>query len=217
VLSFRIEKKLRAGRRSFELEVGLDLAEGRFLGLRGPSGSGKTTLLRCLAGLERPDAGRIETGAETWYDSKAGICVQPRRRAVGFVPQDYALFPNMTVLGNLLYADRDIAWARELLSLVKLEAHAGHFPRELSGGQRQRTALARALARRPSLLLLDEPLSALDEELREELGSELRRIQRASGVTAIMVSHTRTETSLLCDEVIALDGGRIALSSSPVS
>jgi molybdate transport system ATP-binding protein len=216
VLSFRLEKRLRAGRRSFELEVGRDIADGCFLGVRGPSGSGKTTLLRCLAGLERPDSGRVAAGAETWYDSASGVFAPPRRRAVGFVPQDYALFPNMTVLGNVLYADRDIAWARELLSLVRLEAQAGHFPRELSGGQKQRTALARALARRPSLLLLDEPLSALDEELREELGSELRRIQRASGVTAIMVSHSRAETSRLCDEVIELDRGRIIDSRTSV-
>jgi ABC-type sulfate/molybdate transport systems ATPase subunit len=115
----------------------------------------------------------------------------------------------MTVLGNILYVDRDPAWARELLGLVRLEAQAGLFPRELSGGQKQRTALARALARRPSLLLLDEPLSALDEELREELGGELRRIQRATGVTAIMVSHSRAETSRLCDEVVEIRDGRL--------
>jgi molybdate transport system ATP-binding protein len=209
VLSFYVEKRLRAGRHSFELEVEYDLPDGAFLGVRGPSGSGKTTLLRCLAGLERPDSGRVAVGDRIWYDSGERAFVPPRRRSVGFVPQDYALFPNMTVLGNILYADPDRDRARELLSLVKLDEQAGLFPRELSGGQKQRTALARALARRPELLLLDEPLSALDEELRGELGDEIRRLQRATGVTAVMVSHSRAETARLCDEVIELSRGRI--------
>jgi len=210
VIGFRIAKRLRAGRHSFDLELERELADGAFLGVLGPSGSGKTTLLRCLAGHERPDSGRIGVGQELWYDSSSGACVPPRLRSVGFVPQDYALFPNMTVLGNILYADPDRENARELLSLVRLEKQAGLFPRELSGGQKQRTALARALARRPAILLLDEPLSALDEELREELGDELGRIQRASGVTAIMVSHSRHEISRLCDESIELRDGRLA-------
>ncbi len=215
MLSFRLRKRLRAGRHSFELELERGLADGAFLGVRGPSGSGKTTLLRCLAGLERPDSGRIAVGGEIWFDSETGDRLPPRRRSVGFVSQDYALFPNMTVLGNILYADPDRERARSLLSLVKLERQAGLFPRELSGGQKQRTALARALARRPALLLLDEPLSALDEELREELGDELRRIQRAAGVTAIMVSHSRREISRLCDEAIELRDGRLAGALHP--
>jgi len=214
MLGFSFAKLLRAGRQSFALEVEYSLPEGAFLGVRGPSGSGKTTLVRCMAGLERPDAGYLRVGPETWYDSKRRIDVPPQLRNVGLVPQDYALFPNMTVLGNILYANSDREHALELLALTRLEGQARLFPRELSGGQRQRTSLARALARRPSILLLDEPLSALDEELREELGDELRRIQRATGVTAVMVSHSGSETSRLCDEVIELRRGRLDGSRS---
>lgn len=207
MLSFYLVKQLRAGKRRFRLELEYDLPEGGFLGVRGPSGSGKTTLIRCLAGLDRPDAGRLQIARDTWYDSAAKVFMRPQRRRVGYVAQDYALFPNMTVLGNILYANPDRDKAERLLELTHLDAQAHQFPRELSGGQRQRTALARALARGPELLLLDEPLSALDEELREELGDEILRIQRATGITAVMVSHSKAEVSRLCSEVLELRGG----------
>jgi len=209
MLSFYLVKRLRAGKRSFDLEVEYDLPRGAFLGVRGPSGSGKTTLIRCIAGLERPDGGRIQVEGDRWYDSSLSVSLPVQRRKVGLVFQDYALFPNMTVLGNVLYACPDESRAAELLELVKLEDRASYFPRELSGGQKQRAALARALARRPELLLLDEPLSALDEELREELGDEIRRIQRASGITAIIVSHSKREISRLCDEVLEIRSGKL--------
>jgi molybdate transport system ATP-binding protein len=212
MLSFYIVKQLRAGRRRFTLELEYDLAEGSFLGVRGPSGSGKTTLIRCLAGLERPERGHISIGSETWFDSQSKVFVRPQKRRVGFVAQDYALFPNMTVLGNILYANPDRNRAAQLLELTRLEAEASQFPSELSGGQRQRTALARALAREPELLLLDEPLSALDEELREELGNEILRIQQATGITAVMVSHSKSETARLCSEVLELASGRLDAS-----
>lgn len=184
------------------MELEYDLPEGGFLGVRGPSGSGKTTLIRCLAGLERPEFGHLRVGEDTWYDSSTDIFIRPQKRRVGYVAQDYALFPNMTVLGNILYASPDRETAARLLELTRLDAQAHQFPRELSGGQRQRTALARALARGPKLLLLDEPLSALDEELREELGDEILRIQRTTGITAVMVSHSKAEVSRLCSEVL---------------
>ena len=123
--------------------------------------------------------------------------------------QDYALFPHLTVLGNLLFAQDNPQKARQLLELVHLSDQAHHFPRELSGGQKQRTALARALVREPDLLLLDEPLSAIDEELREELGEEIRRIQAETGVTTIIVSHSRREIDLLADEVLVLRAGSL--------
>jgi molybdate transport system ATP-binding protein len=209
LLSFYLVKQMRAGKRRFRLELEYDLPEGGFLGVRGPSGSGKTTLIRCLAGLDRPESGYLRIGEEIWYDSATKVFAKPQKRRVGYVAQDYALFPNMTVLGNILYADPDRDRAERLLELTRLEAQAHQFPRELSGGQRQRTALARALARGPELLLLDEPLSALDEELRDELGDEILRIQRATGITAVMVSHSKAEVSRLCSELLELRAGQL--------
>ncbi len=209
MLHFYVRKRLRAGDTTFDLEVEYALTAGSFLGIRGPSGSGKTTLLRCLAGLDRPDEGMIALDGTAWFDSRRQVFVPPQKRSAGLVFQDYALFPHMTVLGNILYASPDRDRARQLLELTRLTREAQQFPRELSGGQKQRAALARALARRPELLLLDEPLSALDEELRDSLAAELSRIQRETGVTAILVSHSRTEIERLCTEVLELDNGRM--------
>jgi len=216
VLYFSFSKRLQAGDRTFDLDVEWALTKGSFLGIRGPSGSGKTTLLRCLAGLERPDTGRIEFDGTAWFDSRARVLVPPQRRAVGLVFQDYALFPHMTVMGNILYGAPDRRRAVELLELTRLTPEARQFPRELSGGQKQRVALARALARGPEVLLLDEPLSALDEELRGSLVSELARIQRETGVTTILVTHSRTEIDRLCSEVLELSDGRMDTRSLPL-
>jgi molybdate transport system ATP-binding protein len=209
MLRFYVRTRLSAGERSFDLEAEYALTAGSFLGVRGPSGSGKTTLLRCLAGLERPEEGRIEMDGEVWFDDRKRIFRPPQKRSVGMVFQDYALFPNMTVLGNVLYAAADRDRAVRLLELTRLTREARQFPRELSGGQKQRAALARALARRPKLLLLDEPLSALDEELRDSLALELGRVQRETGVAAILVSHSRAEIQKLCTEVLELSDGRM--------
>ena len=202
--SFSIRKRLVACDRIFELDVAASFAEGGFLGVRGPSGSGKTTLLRSIAGLCKPDEGFVRVGEETWYDSRKRVFAPPRRRSVGFVFQDYALFPHLTVFGNVQYATGDRRRTEELLEMTRMSDWARHFPRELSGGQKQRTALARALGRKPRLLLLDEPLSALDEELRSSLGEELSRIRRESGVTAILVSHSRSEIERLCTDILEL-------------
>ena len=209
MLQFVLKKKLRAGDHVFHLDAAYRLEEGGFLGIRGPSGSGKTTLLRCLAGLYIPDEGFIQIRNETWYSAREGVSLPPQRRSVGFVFQDYALFPHMTVERNVSYATGDRKRTMELLDLTRMTDCARHFPRELSGGQKQRTALARALGRNPRLLLLDEPLSALDEDLRHSMGEELRRIQRETGVTSIIVSHSRQEISRLCTEVLELAEGRI--------
>lgn len=202
MLRLEISKRLVAGDRVFELETAFELPLGGFLGVSGPSGSGKTTLLRCIAGLCRPERGRIEIGNELWFDSATGLDVPVRRRSVGFVFQDYALFPHLSVHGNIQFATGDRRRTAELLALTRLEDCAHNFPRELSGGQKQRTAIARALGRKPRLLLLDEPLSALDEELRLSLGSELGRILADSAVTAILVSHSREEIERLCSRVL---------------
>ncbi|MBI4568559.1 MAG: ATP-binding cassette domain-containing protein [Planctomycetes bacterium] len=183
--------------------------------LFGPSGAGKTTLLRCLAGLDRPDAGRIEFRGAVWFDAAAGTHVAARKRGVGFVPQDGALFPHLSVAKNVAYglfarpaAAREER-LREMLALARLEALADRWPATLSGGERQRVALARALAPAPRLLLLDEPLSSLDAAARSDLRRELRRVLLASRTPAVVVTHDRVEAAALGDDLILLDRGRV--------
>ena len=209
MMHFYVSKGFHAGPQTFRLDVEYALNTGAMLGIVGPSGSGKTTLLRCLAGLERPDQGFIRHDGEFWFQGDDKVFVPARKRPVGLVFQDYALFPHLTVLGNLLYARSDKAKAWEFLDLVRLTDHAHHFPRELSGGQKQRTALARALVREPELLLMDEPLSALDEELRDSLGEEIVRVQKETGVTAILVSHSRRELERMSTETLELLQGQL--------
>jgi molybdate transport system ATP-binding protein len=189
--------------------------------LFGPSGSGKTTVLRCLAGLERPDRGQIRFGPETWFDAGAGIHLPPQRRGIGYLSQDYALFPHLTVAGNIGYGlgGLDATERRrridEMVRLFGLTGLERRYPRQVSGGQQQRVALARALARRPRLLLLDEPLSALDVPTREQLRRELRRLLAGLRVPALIVTHDRTEALALGDFVAILDEGRVR-QSGPV-
>jgi molybdate transport system ATP-binding protein len=182
--------------------------------LFGPSGSGKTTVLRALAGLDRPDAGAITFGEERWFDAAAGLHLPPQRRGVGLVFQGDALFPHLSVAGNVGFglhrlgrADR-AARVAELAERLGLSRLLGRHPAELSGGERQRVALARALAPRPRLLLLDEPLSALDAPTREALRGELRHALEGSGVPAVVVTHDRMEALALGDRLVVLvDGG----------
>jgi len=195
----------------------LRLPVGRSHGLVlfGPSGSGKTTVLRCLAGLERPTSGRILFAGETWFDADAGIHASPQVRKIGYLCQDYALFPHLTVQENIAYGlrggdrgERD-AVMRELICLLQLDGLEARRPAQLSGGQQQRVALARALARRPRLLLLDEPLSALDAPTREHVRGALRRLLRSQGIPAICVTHDRDEALALADEVAVMERGRV--------
>jgi molybdate transport system ATP-binding protein len=194
---------------AFSLDVEFCLMNGTFTGVLGPSGSGKSTLLRCLAGLETPDDGFIKTDAGWWYNRSQNIVVRPQRRRVGVVFQDYALFPHLGALDNVKFGQKDEGKAKHWLELVGLKDHGRYLPRELSGGQKQRVALARALASEPELLLLDEPLSAVDQDLRDELGDLIRRVQKTTGTTALMVSHSRAEVGRLCDEVLELRAGRL--------
>ncbi|WP_397546751.1 molybdenum ABC transporter ATP-binding protein [Rhodothermus marinus] len=188
--------------------------------LFGPSGSGKTTLLRCLAGLERPDDGRIRLGDTVWFDAATGRHVPPQRRRIGFLFQDYALFPHRTVAGNIAFGLAHLSHAErrrrvaELLTLFELEGLADRYPHELSGGQQQRVALARALAPRPRLLLLDEPLSALDSPTRDVLRRKLRRWLQALNIPAVIVTHDWLEASTLGEQVLVLDGGRVLQQGS---
>jgi molybdate transport system ATP-binding protein len=200
----RIEGKLDIPVSSFSVTV-----------LFGPSGSGKTTVLRCLAGLERPDRGTIRYGPEVWFDAGRQVALPPWRRDLGYLSQDYALFPHLTVEQNIAYGLGQSAASergqrvRELLVLLGLEGLERRLPHQLSGGQQQRLALARAVARRPRLLLLDEPLSALDTPTREHLRRELRRWLSPLGVPVVIVTHDRTETLALGDSVVVMDQGRV--------
>jgi molybdate transport system ATP-binding protein len=219
VIHIDARKRLLTADGPLDLAIQADIAEGEFVTLFGKSGAGKTTLLRMLAGLTDPDAGTLVVGDETWFDSARGIRLAPQQRRIGFVFQDYALFPNMSVRGNLEFAlenKRDRAHIDELLALMELDALAQRRPAELSGGQRQRVALARALARRPRILLLDEPLSALDTDTRLRLQDELLKIHRAFKLTTLLVSHDLGEVFKLSDRVLTIERGRLVRQGKPL-
>lgn len=187
--------------------------------LFGPSGSGKTTLLRMLAGLDRPDRGRIDFANATWFDSVTGVHVPPQKRRVGYVTQESALFPHLSVFDNAGFGvpvpDRPTR-VPKMLILMGVNDLASRFPHELSGGQKQRVALARAVAARPDVLLLDEPLSALDAVSRESLRRDLGRFLRAVSLPTVLVTHDRAEALALGDEVVLIENGRV-LQQGPIA
>jgi molybdate transport system ATP-binding protein len=197
------------------------LGGSRVVVLFGPSGCGKTTVLRCLAGLEKPDEGSIQSGSETWFDAARGVLLSPQQRGVGCVFQDFALFPHLSVAGNIGYGLRHLpgteraARIGEEVKRFELHGLETRRPRELSGGQQQRVALARALVCRPRLLLLDEPLSALDAGLRATLRAELRHQLAACGIPVFLVTHDRTEALVLGDEIVVMSEGAVQ-QSGPV-
>lgn len=199
--------------RAFALVIDLTVAAGETLALAGPSGAGKTTVLRCVAGLRRPDAGRIALGDAVWFDAATRTDLPPDRRCVGLVPQDHALFPHMTVRENVGFGGtRQVA---DLLGRLRIEHLAGERPARLSGGERQRVALARALARDPQVLLLDEPLAALDPHLRAHVRGELRQALRDAGLPALLVTHDFTDAHALADRVAILQEGRVLQTGTP--
>ncbi len=218
MINAQIRKSLHGAHGDFVLDVSLQVGEGEFLALYGPSGVGKTTLLRCLAGLEMPEWGSLVVAGETWLDTAGAVRLAPQQRRVGYMFQDYALFPNMTVRENLEFARRkgvDKKRVDTLLDLMELGQLQSRKPAMLSGGQKQRVALARALTSDPRVLLLDEPLSALDPEIRGRLQDEILRLQRHFGVTAIIVSHDVGEVYKLAQRVIVLEAGRVVRQGSP--
>ena len=198
-------------------DINLEIRTGEFFTLLGPSGCGKTTLLRVIAGFEQPSAGSLKINGK----EVAGL--GPNARPVNTVFQNYALFPHMTVAQNIGFGLKMLGRPRaeveattaEMLKLVKMEAMAGRKPSEISGGQQQRVALARALAPRPRVLLLDEPLSALDLKLRKEMQSELKRLQAETGITFIFVTHDQEEALTMSDRIAVMSAGRILQLGSP--
>ena len=213
-----LSRKLVYGGDALTLAVQQEARRGELIALYGPSGAGKTSILRMLAGLARPDSGRIVVNGEVWFDAVAGIDLPPQRRSIGMVFQDYALFPNLSVRANIAYgAADDPVWIDELLALMQLTTRSSERPHQLSGGERQRVALARAVARRPALLLLDEPLAALDLNLRQQLQADLANLHRRLGCTTVLVSHDLGEVFRLADRVWRLEKGSIAQCDTPAA
>ncbi|HWG84450.1 MAG TPA: ABC transporter ATP-binding protein [Deinococcales bacterium] len=204
-------------------EVTETVREKDFVTLLGPSGCGKTTTLRMIAGLETPTAGRILIGGRVVTDVAAGVNLPPERRNLGMVFQSYAVWPHMTVLQNVAYplrlrklAAADMrARAAKALELVRLTGLEERFPNQLSGGQQQRVALARALAMEPEVLLLDEPLSNLDAQLREQMRVEIKEIQRSIGVTVVYVTHDQIEALSMSDRIVVMAAGEVQQVGTP--
>jgi iron(III) transport system ATP-binding protein len=203
--------------------ISFTVGDGEFLTLLGPSGCGKSTTLAALAGLDRSDGGRIILGDQVFFDGERGLFVPPERREVGLVFQSYALWPHMTVAQNLDFPLRLRKMPKaqraervaEALALVEMTEYGARYPFALSGGQQQRVALARTLVYRPSLLLLDEPLSNLDAKLRERARSWLRHLQRTLKVTTVYVTHDQSEALALSDRIAVMSGGKIAQLADP--
>lgn len=192
-----------------QLELNTCLKANEITAIFGESGVGKTTLLKIIAGLIKPEFGRIKVGDELWLDTQKNINLAMQKRKIGFVFQDYALFPNMSVKENISYAATSKQKVEELLSLMNLENLAKIYPKNLSGGQAQRVALARALAREPQILLLDEPLSALDFKMRSFLQDELVKILQHFKITTLLVSHDLAEIYKLSHRILELSDGKI--------
>lgn len=207
------KKRLNGGDGSFVLEAKMSVAESEMVALYGRSGSGKTTILRLLAGFERPDSGQIIINGEIFYDSKRGINVPAQKRNIGFLFQNYALFDNMNVEQNLLYAKNDKKLCSYLLDVLEIKDLSRASTDSLSGGQKQRVAIARALMRRPKILLLDEPLSALDGAMKEKIQEFLLALYDEFKFTCILISHDIGEIYRLCGRVFSVDVGKMTSSS----
>ena len=212
MIKIDINKKLHGANGEMDLKINLEIKQGEFIALAGLSGSGKTTLLRILAGLEEAN-GTININNNLWLDNK--FCLPSQKREIGFVFQNYALFPNFSVLDNLLYVNKDKELANYLLKMTELEELKNRFPLTLSGGQKQRVSLCRALMNRPKILLMDEPLSALDSNMRTKLQNEILTLHKEFNTTTIMVSHDPSEIYRLANRVVILNFGGIINDGTP--
>ena len=218
MIEFQLQRELHGAAGKFELVMADELKTGTITALYGPSGSGKTSALRMLAGLMKPGAGYIRTNRGVWYDSKSGVNEPAKKRSTGFVFQDYALFPNMTVQQQLDYAMPKSAQAGvvdKMIETTGLGELKNRRPSELSGGQQQRVALARALVRRPELLLLDEPLAALDHLSSQAMQELILDLHSEFEPTVLLVSHDIGEIWRLADKVLVVDSGRVVRHGTP--
>jgi molybdate transport system ATP-binding protein len=204
-LDLEVKKRLKY----FDMDLALSCGDGRMLVLIGPSGGGKTTLVRMLAGLSTPDAGRIDFDGETWFDSARGISMTPQKRRIGYVFQEYTLFPHLSIYDNAAFAAVDKKEVDDLLALFGIGHLRKRKPHLVSGGERQRCALCQALARRPRMLLLDEPFSALDVVTRRGLREELKSLKKRLNFPILYVTHDIGEALFLADEILPIVDGRI--------
>jgi len=222
IWNVELRRELVHGRSRFAIDASF-ASDAERLVLHGPSGAGKTQTLKMIAGIARPDRGRVVVAGRTLYDSAARVCVSPQERRLGYVFQDYALFPHLTVRQNIAFGLRS-GWRNPAPSIVapavdrwiatfQLAPVAEHRPHQLSGGQRQRTALARALVNEPTALLLDEPFAALDNALAARLRGELKELQESLRIPLLLITHDDDDLRVLAHEVVHLHGGRVAASA----
>ena len=218
MIQIDLNKRLQAAEGEMLLKLKINIEKGEFVTLYGASGVGKTSTLRMISGLLNPDAGKIIVNDEVWFDQSKKINLSPQKRKVGYVFQDYALFPHMTVLENLQFAQTRKDGTKAITSLIEL-MELGQLqnrkPETLSGGQKQRVALARALVQQPEILLLDEPLAALDTTIRYKLQEYLKQIHSEFKLTTILISHDVSEIVKLADRVICLEDGKIINQGTP--
>lgn len=213
-------KMLQTADGELPLDISLTFEKGQFIAIYGNSGAGKTTILRILAGLTQAENTYIKVGNEIWDDSQKKFHLEIQKRSIGFVFQDFALFPNLTVKENLAFAlpkNDSAEIVSELIELMELQSLQNSKPHQLSGGQKQRVALARAIVRKPEILLLDEPLSALDDEMRFKLQDYILKIHQKYQLTTLMISHSIAEIFKLSDKVVVLDKGKIIKDGTPSS